>query len=39
MIELLEYCDEYEEESQEGSSDKEMEDGGVTLAERRPESD
>ena len=27
MVELLEYCDEYEGESQESSSDKEMEKG------------
>ena len=27
VVELLEYCDEYEEESQDGSSDTEMEEG------------
>ena len=35
MVELLEYCDEYEEESQEdGGSDTEMEEG--EREERRP---
>ena len=38
VVELLEYCDEYEEESQEeGSSDNEMEEGGATMAEEREE--
>ena len=38
MVELLEYCDEYEEESQEeeDGSDREMEEGaGATVAEER----
>ena len=37
VVELLEYCDEYEEESQEGSSNNEMEEGGATMAEERRE--
>ena len=36
MVELLEYCDEYEEESQEaGGSDTEMEEEAATMAEKR----